>query len=128
MTSTRNLTEARNLMIGQLVDFDQLPDARIVSWDGPTVGTSFAYGQHRVTGVQLTAAGRRTFVWLDNGRRVEILSHRKLVVLDRDLLSRTEEPLCDHTGETVNRTRNGYLNDIPAGHVEKLCVDCGTEL
>jgi hypothetical protein len=90
MTSTRNLTEARHLMTGQLVDFDQLPDACLVIWDGPTIGTSYAHGTHRAVSVELTAAGRRTHIWLDNGRRVEMRSDRKLVLLDRDLPSETE--------------------------------------
>lgn len=36
--------------------------------------------------------------------------------------------VCDHSGETCERPRSGYLYDTPQGVTDLLCADCGVTL
>lgn len=127
MTSTRNLTEARNLMPGQLVDLDQLSAACLFLWDDDLYPHDRfpATGKHRVVHVALTAAGRRTYVHFDNERRLEIRSDRKLVVLDRDLASDTEAAAAEPTFARLVERHYGVSG---AAFVIVECETCLTAL
>lgn len=40
----------------------------------------------------------------------------------------TTDNVCDHSGETSERRRSGFLYDTPQGVTDLLCDDCGVVL